>query len=354
MLGHNKISGYLEVKMDYILNQLKHLLAIPSPTGYTSNAAAYIEDELRKLGYEPSVTNKGGIVVCIGGEGNPLMLSSHVDTLGGMVAEIKGNGRLRMVNIGGLNPNNAETENCVVHCRMSGKNYCGTLQMNNASVHVNKDYSKTSREFNQMEIVLDEKTSSADETKALGIMTGDFISFDPRTTITESGYIKSRFLDDKLSAAILLGYAKRVKETERKLVRKVYLYFTVYEEVGHGCAGAIPSDIEEIISVDMGCVGDGLACTECDVSICVKDSAGPYNYEVTTNLIRCANENNIGFAADIYPYYGSDADAALQAGHELKHGLIGPGVYASHGYERSHKEGVENTLRLIEAYTLLK
>lgn len=337
--------------MDYIISELKNLMRIPSPTGFTFKAASYLMDEFKALGYEPELTNKGGVLVHIGGEGDPLLLSAHLDTLGGMVAEIKSNGRLRIVPLGGLNPNNTETENCIVHSRLTDKTFEGTLQMNNASVHVNREYATQKREFSAMEVVLDERVKSSDDTKKLGISVGDIVSFDPRTRVTETGYIKSRFLDDKLSVAILLGYAKRIKESASKLNRKVYLYMTVYEEVGHGCCGAIPSDVREIISVDMGCVGDGLDCTEHMVSICAKDSGGPYNYEVTTNLIKAAKRKELDYAVDIYPYYGSDADAALSAGHEVKHGLIGAGVYASHGYERSHIDGVRNTLELILAYT---
>ncbi len=338
--------------MNYIVNQLLKLTAIPSPSGFTARAAEYVLNEFKSMGFTASMTKKGGVLANLGGEGNPLVLSAHLDTLGAMVAEIKGNGRLRLLPVGGLQPNNAETENCTIHCRLSDKTYSGTMQMNDPSVHVNHDYSSQKREFKEMEVVIDERVSKKDDTVALGISVGDFVSFDPRTVITDSGFIKSRFLDDKLSVAILLGLAKHIKDSGAKLNRKVYVYITVYEEVGHGCAGSIPADANEIISVDMGCVGSGLDCDEHKVSICPKDSMGPYDYEVTTNLIMRAKENSLEYAVDIYPYYGSDADAALSAGYELKHGLIGPGVYASHGYERSHIDGVRNTLELLKAYTL--
>lgn len=335
--------------LDEIIKQLKNLTAIDSPSGFTAEVTEYTTNELKKLGYSPYLTKKGCVVCDLGGEGDPLILSAHIDTLGGMVAEIKKNGRLRITNIGGLNANNCETENCRIRTRF-GRVFEGTLQMNDPSVHVNDDYSKQSRTFDEMEIVLDEAVTEKKDTEALGIRNGDFVCFDPRTTITESGYIKSRFLDDKLSVAILLGLAKEIHEKKIALKRKIYVFITVYEEVGHGACGALPEDASEIISVDMGCVGEGLTCTERMVSICAKDSRGPYNYEVTTNLIRCAEKGQLDFAVDVYPYYGSDADAALAAGYDLKHGLIGAGVYASHGYERSHVDGVRNTLRLLELY----
>ena len=228
--------------------------------------------------------------------------------------------------------------------------YEGTLQLSNASVHVNGEYNETRRKWKEMEVVLDEKVNSKEDTEKLGIMVGDIVCFDPRTTITDKGYIKSRFLDDKLSVGILLGYAKYLKEEGVELENAQYHYITVYEEVGHGGASNIPQGVTEVISVDMGCVGDGLTCNEHQVSICAKDSRGPYNYEVVTGLIKAAKDAKLDFAVDVYPYYGSDVDVTLSAGYDVRHGLIGSGVYASHGYERSHRDGVENTLKLLINY----
>ena len=215
---------------------------------------------------------------------------------------------------------------------------------------MNGKFDETSRSYDVMEVVLDEKVKTKEDTLALGILPGDIVCFDPRTTITENGYIKSRFLDDKLSAGILLGFAKFIKDEKIMLPRTIYHHITVYEEVGHGGAASIPSDVSEVLSVDMGCVGNGLSCTEHQVSICAKDSRGPYTYDVVTNLINAAKRQNIDFAIDVYPYYGSDADVALTAGHDVRHGLIGAGVYASHGYERSHIDGVRNTFLLLTEY----
>lgn len=337
--------------VDYSVEETKKILAIDSPTGYTGNVADFVMEEYEKLGYCPVKTEKGGVLVDLGGEEaeNAILLEAHIDTLGGMVAEIKGNGRLRLTPLGGMNPNNGETENCRIITR-SGKVYEGTFQLNNASVHVNGDYSDTKRSYDKMEVVIDERTSSKKETEELGIMVGDIVAFDPRTTVTSSGYIKSRFLDDKLSVGIFLGFAKLLKDNNITTKRKIYQHITVYEEVGHGACGTVPKGTTEILSVDMGCVGDGLQCTEHQVSICAKDSGGPYTYDVVTDLINAAKAGEIDFAVDVYPYYGSDADAALKAGYDVRHGLIGAGVYASHGYERSHVDGVENTLKLLKAY----
>ncbi len=337
--------------VDYMVQQSVDILGIDSPTGFTAKAAAHLMEEYKNLGYNPVMTTKGGVLVDLGGENqdNALLIEAHMDTLGGMVCKIKDNGNLELTNLGGFSPNNGEAENCRIYTR-DGRVYEGTFQLNDASVHVNGDYATTTREFKGMEVVIDEEVESADDTKKLGIMIGDIVAFEPRTRVTSSGYIKSRFLDDKLSVGILLGQAKYFAENGIKPSRKVYHHITVYEEVGHGACGTVPSGVTEILSVDMGCIGEGLDCKETQVSICAKDSAGPYNYEVVSNLINTAKSNDIDFAVDVYPHYGSDADAALSAGYDVKHGLIGAGVYASHGYERSHKKGVENTFKLLVNY----
>lgn len=337
--------------IDYIVEETKKILAIDSPSGYTKEVASYVLDVYRGLGYEPQLTTKGGVIVALGGKNksDAVLLEAHMDTLGAMVAEIKSDGRLKVSPIGGMNPNNAEAENCRVATRFDGI-YEGTFQLTDASVHVNGDYDEKKRTYDEMEVVLDEHVHTKEDVEKLGIMAGDFVCFDPRTTVTKSGYIKSRFLDDKLSVGILLGFAKYLKEEKIEPERMIYHHITVYEEVGHGGAASIPEGVTEVISVDMGCIGEGLTCEETQVSICAKDSKGPYNYEVVTGLVKAAKEEKLDFAVDVYPYYGSDADVALTAGYDVRHGLIGAGVYASHGYERSHVDGVKNTFLLLTAY----
>ena len=226
------------------------------------------------------------------------------------------------------------------------------FQLTDASIHVNGEYSDTKRTYDTMEAILDELVHSKEDVEKLGVMPGDFVCFDPRTKVTDSGFIKSRFLDDKFSTAILLGLAKYLKEENVLPERTVYLLITSYEEVGHGGCASIPEDVTEMISVDMGCVGEGLGCDETMVSICAKDSVGPYDYGVT-GLVNAAKAGSESILLLMCTHVcGSDVDAALKAGYDLKHGLIGPGVYASHGYERSHRKGAENTLKLLTAYLL--
>ena len=340
-----------KIYADYAWEQTSALLAIDSPTGYTAKAAQWVQNAFAQLGFDAAITVKGGVLVDLGGSdaNDGLLLEAHGDTLGAMVAQIKGNGRLKITNLGGMRPENAETENIRVYTR-SGKVIEGTCQLVNASIHVNGSYGDTKRSWDTVEIVLDEDVNSAADTRALGIEVGDMVCFETRTRRTASGYLKSRFLDDKLSVGILLGFAKYLADNKIVPARKTYAHVTVYEEVGHGGSASVPAGITEAISVDMGCVGDGLQCTEKQVSICAKDSGGPYSYEVVGKLIEAAKKTGADYAVDIYPFYGSDVEATLRSGVDIRHGLIGAGVYASHGYERSHIDGVYNTLKVLCGY----
>ena len=339
--------------MEYAVEKTVELLQIDSPTGYTENATKWVIEQFESLGFSARYTVKGGVIVDLGGKDsdNGLLLEVHTDTLGGMVAEVKGNGRLRITNLGGMNANNAEAENVRVVTKFNGI-YEGTLQLVNASTHVNLEYNGTKRTFDTVEVVLDELVSNAADVKKLGIDVGDVVCFEPRTRVTEKGYIKSRYLDDKLSVGILLGFAKYLADNKIVPQRRVYGHVTVFEEVGHGGSASVPTGVTEAISIDMGCVGNGLQCTERQVSICAKDSGGPYNYTVVTNLIAAAKREGADYAVDAYPAYGSDVEATLRGGNDIRHGLIGAGVYASHGYERSHKDGVLNTLKVLKGYIL--
>lgn len=327
--------------------QTSALLAIDSPSGYTAAAAKWVRDAFEKMGFAARITTKGGVLIDLGGENKDdgLLLEAHADTLGAMVAQIKPGGRLKLTPLGGMNANNAEAENVRVYTR-SGGVYEGTCQLCNASVHVNKDYDSAKRSWDTVEVVLDE----AEDPKKLGIEVGDIVCFDPRTRRTASGYLKSRFLDDKLSVGILMALAQYIRDHKITLKRRTYIHVTVYEEVGHGGSASVPEGITEAISVDMGCVGDGVQCTERQVSICAKDSGGPYSYEVVGKLIDAAKKSGADYAVDVYPFYGSDVEATLRSGVDIRHGLIGPGVYASHGYERSHMDGVYHTLKVLWGY----
>ena len=336
---------------DFSWEKTAALLAIDSPSGFTENAAKWVCAEFQLMGFNASITTKGGVLVDLGGADSTdaLLLEAHTDTLGGMVCQVKGDGSLKLTSLGGMSPNNAEAENVRIYTR-SGKVYEGTCQLHDPSIHVNGNYADTKRTWDTMEVILDEDVHTAADTRALGIEVGDVVCFDPRSRRTASGYLKSRFLDDKLSVGILLGFAQYLKRNGITPARRVYAHITVYEEVGHGGCASVPEGVTEAISVDMGCVGDGLTCTERQVSICAKDSGGPYSYQVVGKLIEAAKKAGADYAVDVYPHYGSDVEATLRSGFDIRHGLIGVGVFASHGYERSHIDGVYNTLKVLCGY----
>lgn len=334
------------MKLDLPL--LEKIFNIDSPTGYTKDVIDYLEEVIKELGYQTERNKKGNLIVSVEGEKDyTLGLSAHVDTLGLMVRSIMPNGHLRFTMLGGLLLPTLDGEYCRVHTR-GGKVYTGTILSTSPSVHVFKDSRSKSRDEDNMYIRLDENVKSKKDTLDLGISNGDIVAVEPKFTFTESGYIKTRFLDDKASVFILVTYLQRLKEQNKVPSCNLKIIFTTYEEVGHG-ASQIPN-LDELLAVDMGCIGTDLECTEEQVSICAKDGSGPYDYEMTSKLISLAKENQLNYAVDIYPFYSSDASAALRGGADIKAALIGSGIHASHGMERTHIEGIINTIKLIEAY----
>jgi len=331
-----------------ILDFAKTIIGIPSPSGYSHDVINYLEKETAKLGYQHYLTKKGNLIVEIQGQTDyTLGLSGHVDTLGAMVRSVQSDGNLKFTTIGGPIWPTLDGEYCQIRTR-DGRIYTGTFLSTSPASHVFKDASTKSRDPENMIVRIDEVVTSKEDTLKLGITAGDFIFFDPKTQITPSGFIKSRFLDDKLSVSIIFGLLKYLKENNITPKYNLKVIISTYEEVGHG-ASYIPA-VDELLAVDMGCIGEDLSCTERQVSICCKDSSGPYDYNIISKLVEVSKANNIDFATDIYPYYGSDVSAALHGGHDIKGALIGPGVHASHGMERSHAFAVENTFNLLINY----
>lgn len=338
--------------MTTTLNYITTLCQIPSPTGFTTTIMDYVANELTTFGYKPVRTAKGGILVTVNGRDDEKhrIVTAHLDTLGAMVRAIKPDGRLKIDLIGGFVYNAIEGENCTIHVAKNGEAISGTILMHQTSVHVYRDAGSAERNQANIEVRLDEKVTTADDTKALGISVGDFISFDPRVVVTENGFIKSRHLDDKVSAAILINRLKTYKETNQELPHTTHFYFSAFEEVGHGANSSLSEKAVEYLAVDMGAMGDDQTTDEYTVSICAKDGSGPYHYELRQHLVALCEAESIPYKVDIYPYYGSDASAAMRAGAEVKHALLGAGIESSHSYERTHLDSVVATERLVDAY----
>ena len=343
-----------KIDNDYLVDFLVKLLNIPSPTGFTEDAIAFVEKELSQFQQlKLSRTRKGALVAKWVGQNDdaPVALTAHVDTLGAMVKDIKPNGRLQLTRIGGLVLNGVETEGCWVHTS-KGEKMRGSYMLNMSAAHVYAaKVSETKREEDAMEVRLDARVSNPKETRELGIEVGDFVSFDPRVELT-NGFIRSRHLDDKACVANIVAAIKSLVEAGQSPARTVYFHISNYEEVGHGASAGIPSDVHELVTVDMAAIGAGQSSDEYHTTICVKDSGGPYHHGLSNKLRKVADANNIPYKVDIYPFYGSDGEAFWRAGGDVAVALIGPGVDASHNYERTHIDALTATTNWILAYLL--
>ncbi len=343
----------MTIDTDFLTEFLAGLLNTPSPTGDAERGIAYTERALRTLGLETRRTVKGALLATLVGRSDsaPRAVTAHVDTLGAMVKEIKPNGRLALTQIGGYAWNAIEGEGVTVATEGQGT-YRGSVQLTKASSHVHgAAVNETKREAGTLEVRVDARTSSAGETRALGIAVGDFVYLDPRVE-TVNGFIRSRHLDDKACVACVLAAVKALQEAGEVPAQRTTLHISNYEEVGHGAAGGFPPDIVELLTVDMAAIGDGQASDEFHCTLCVKDSGGPYQIDFNRKLRQLAAEKGIALRTDIYPYYGSDGEALWRAGADVRVALIGPGVDASHSYERTHLDALGDTARLIGYYLL--
>lgn len=336
--------------IEYVKGLINKIFLCDSPTGYSYNIDKVILEELKSLGYTGRLTNKGNVELFIEGRSSEKVVatSAHVDTLGLMVRSINSNGTLNITNVGGPSYPTLDGEYCKIITR-DGRTYTGTILCKAESVHVFEDARSSKRDLDTMVVRIDEIVHSKDDVLKLGIQNGDYIAYDPKTVLTESGFLKSRFIDDKGSVIGILGILKELKDKNIKPKYDTYVYFVNQEEVGHGAA-TVNTEIDEFVTVDMGCVGKDLDGNEFAVSICAKDSGGPYDYELTTRLINIAKSKNLNYTVDIFPFYGSDIGAAWRAGVDCKGALIGQGVASSHGMERTHLDGIINTMELLYSY----
>ena len=342
------------VDSEYLLYFLTGLLNTHSPTGYAQEAIAYTESALRAFpGLSLSHTRKGALVSFWAGEkaDAPRALTAHADTLGAMVKEIKSNGRLKLSRIGGYAWNTVEGEGCTIFTS-AGERLRGSLLLSKASSHIHgAQVNELKREDENMEVRLDARTSSAEQTRELGVKVGDFVAFDPRVEVVD-GFVRSRHLDDKACVACVVTAVKALQDAGLKPAKNTYLHISNYEEVGHGAAAGIPDEVTELLVVDMAAVGEGQTSDEFHATLCVKDSGGPYHHGLSQRLRQLAEQNEIPYQVDIYPYYGSDGEAFWRAGGDVALALIGPGVDASHNYERTHLEALLATTQWVMAYLL--
>ena len=336
----------------YCLAAFERLLAADSTTGQYEEVQALVCEMLAEIGYDCVPTHKGGAITTFGGSEDPIVVSAHLDDIGLMVRHVNANGTLNVCPVGGLYPFYCMTENVRIHTR-DGKVYTGCVCREPNSVHVTEEELRiVAPDFRKnVCVVLDENVHSAADVRALGIETGDMIALDPRFVLA-NGYIKSRFVDDKACVAVLLTAMKAMKEAGAELRRKVYAYFAAYEEIGHGTVW-MPADTKDYLAIDIAPTGPDQNSDEHKVSIFAKDSRFPYHWGMTNELRAAAIEAGVDYVMDIFtPHYGTDGDASVCAGYDIRHSAIGPGTANSHGYERTHIDGLKATYELLVAYLM--
>lgn len=340
-----------EISTDYLLSTLEDLINTPSPTGDTDWAVSFVEQELSSMGVSTFKTEKGALVAHFQGlrDDRPRAISAHIDTLGAVVSQVKSNGRLKMSALNGLMWPSVESEGVTVMTR-SGNGISGSVVLANGAAHVNKNASTEARNADTLEIRIDELTTSAEETRVLGIDVGDFVYFDPRFVRNQSGFIRSRFLDDKACVACALAAIKAMTDAGISPAQRSHILISNFEEVGHGGMDSLPEDLAEMVVLDMAVVGDGQNGDETHCSICIKDSSGPYSKDLTDRLRTIASQAGVDLKPDIYPYYGSDGSAYWRSGGRAQVALVGPGVDTSHGYERTHTDALRDTAALVAEY----
>ncbi len=334
---------------DLCLKYFRELIAIDSTTSQFREIQDHICGVLDGMGFPYHVTRKGGVIAELGGEGRPLCVTAHLDDIGLMVRKINPDGTLNVCPVGGLRRSYSVGENVRVHNR-DGRVFTGCVCRVPNSVHVTEDeIGGTLPDFrSNVAVVLDEDVKTADDTRALGIETGDMIAIEPRFTVS-NGYIKSRFVDDKALCAVLLCAADAIREGKITPGRRVLAYFSAYEEIGHGTSWC-PPEVEDMLALDIAPTGPDQTSDEHKVTIFAKDSRFPYHWEMTNEVRRAAIGAGVDYVMDVFtPHYGTDDDATILAGHDIRHAAIGPGTSNSHGYERTHIEGLRQTFGLLAA-----
>lgn len=342
----------IQLDREYLLKVMQDFINTPSPVSYYEEVNPLLIRYGASLGYEVSFDRKRTGYIKLQGKSDEktICIGAHLDTLGLIVRRIDSDGMIRVRNLGGINFNNIEGETVTVHTR-DGSCYTGLAACQSHSVHVFDDARTLTRDENTMMVILDEDVHSKEDVRALGIEHGDIISLEPHFTVTDSGFIKSRFIDNKASVACVFAVLKYMKEQGLVPEFNTWFAFPHYEEIGHGGA-YVPQEVSEYIAIDIGVIGPDHNGKETKVSICVKDNFSPYDRTLTMQLVNAAKAAHIDFVEDVFYRYGTDANAAVRAGNNLCAAAFGMGTFSSHGVERTHIRAVEGTARLLAAYLL--
>jgi peptidase M42 family hydrolase len=343
----------LQIDEAYLLRQLKALLSIDSPTGYTDQVVHYCTRELQRLGMTPELTRRGAIRAVRQGSRRKAAraIVSHLDTLGAQVKLVKENGRLELVPIGHWSARFAEGARVTIYTELGS--YRGTILPLMASGHTFNDAVDTMPVgWSHVELRIDAATVSKKDTLALGIDVGDFVAVDPQPEFHENGFINSRHLDDKAGVAIALAAIEALERAGARTPVDIHWLFTIAEEVGVGAASIVTAEIASMVTIDNGTSAPGQNSSEFGATIAAADQAGPFDYHLTRKLVDLCRDNDIPYQKDIFRYYRSDSASAIEAGHDVRTALVAFGIDASHGYERIHLHALTSVARLVTAYVV--
>ena len=340
------------IDSDFLIQCFQDIVSVPSPVGFYPRLNPVLEQYAARFGKQVTYDHKSTAYITLEGQdpSKTVLVGAHVDTIGLIVRRIDPNGMIRVRQLGGINYASLEGETVTIHTR-SGRDYTGLMACQSHSVHVFDDCGKLERNENTMMIILDEKVKSKADVNALGIRNGDFVSIDPRCQYTENGYLKSRFIDDKAAVACAFTMLKYLTENQLKPKYTTILAFPYGEEIGFG-GTYVPEGVSEYVAIDIGLIGPDYDGNEYNVAICAKDASSPYDYDLTTRLIDYAEKAGCDYAVDVFYRYGTDGNAAVRAGNNLRAAAFGMPVYCSHGMERTHITSLQNTTNLLLAYVL--
>ena len=338
--------------LDYLKDVLIRLLEIPSPSGYTDKVVHLVGAELEKLGIPFELSRRGAIRALLKGRQAPdRAVVAHLDTLGAMVKDLKPTGRLSLVPIGTWSSRFAEGARVKI---LTGDfTYSGTILPLKSSGHIfNEEIDTQPVSWDNLEVRVDAAATCREDLQGLRIYIGDYIGIDAEPVILESGFIKSRHLDDKAGVACLLTAAKAIQEGAASLPLNCHLVFTLSEEVGTGASGILPHEVAEMVAIDNAMNGPGQNSSDYGVTIPIMDESGPFDYHLTHKLLRLSAENHIEHTRDVYVHYRCDAASAIQSGNDLRTAMISFALDSSHGHERTHIQSLEATCKLTLAYML--
>jgi len=348
------IDHTLDLDLDWMKEVLLELLRIPSPAGRTDVVMQRVGERLEEIGLPFELTRRGAMIASLPGNGDGELNRAvvvHTDTIGCMVRELKPNGRLSIVPIGSHSARFSEGTRVMIFSDDIEHSYTGTVLPTKASGHAYGDAIDTHPiGWDHVEVRLDEKAHDAQDLADLGLAVGDFVAQVAYPIITRAGFVNSRHLDDKAGVAAVLTAFKALVDSGTQLEVGVRLLITISEEVGHGASSGISHDIAELLSIDAAVVAEGQTTTETGVTVAMQDMHGPFDYHLTRRLCALAEANGIEVNRDVFRYYRSDVAAALEAGAETRAALLGFGVDATHGHERTHLDSMVATARLLALY----